>query len=292
MTYYRTSGKTTRAKCGNCGRPLGTNVEGDVTCAACRLTFDVTHWYDPEKKEPPRNGDEIRALFSGGYIDTVFAAPGGWKSTFRGTIEYPAQDLRRWREPIESFGELPVHFKVVGRAKTSCLVGGLVTDQREDVTCGECLRRLQPTPSEVGHEVDQLFEHWAKADPETIEKVSKVIGEHGRLVASLGDNPDPAVVISEGAKLLKMLTDWYVMPDVFKVDEGEERPDMVNHPPHYTFGKFEVIDVIEDWGLGFSLGNAVKYIARAGRKDPERTLEDLQKARWYLEREIARLEQP
>lgn len=71
-----------------------------------------------------------------------------------------------------------------------------------------------------------------------------------------------------------------------------KQPDPVNHPPHYVFGKFEVIDVIEDWGLGFSLGNAVKYIARAGRKDPERTLEDLQKARWYLEREIARLEQP
>lgn len=64
--------------------------------------------------------------------------------------------------------------------------------------------------------------------------------------------------------------------------------DVVNHPPHYTFGRFEVIDVIEDWALGFHLGNAVKYIARNGRKgDP---LEDLKKARWYLDREIARLE--
>ncbi len=42
--------------------------------------------------------------------------------------------------------------------------------------------------------------------------------------------------------------------------------DIVNHPPHYTFGRFEVIDVIEDWKLGYHLGNAVKYIARADHK--------------------------
>ena len=65
--------------------------------------------------------------------------------------------------------------------------------------------------------------------------------------------------------------------------------DSVNHPHHYTFGKLEVIDVIEDWGLGFHLGNAVKYIARAGRKDPTAVVEDLEKARWYLDREISRL---
>lgn len=64
--------------------------------------------------------------------------------------------------------------------------------------------------------------------------------------------------------------------------------DMVNHPPHYTAGKFEVIDVLEDWELGFHLGNTVKYIARAGKKGD--ALEDLKKARWYLDREIARLE--
>ena len=66
--------------------------------------------------------------------------------------------------------------------------------------------------------------------------------------------------------------------------------DAVNHPPHYTRGKHEPIAVIEDWGLGFCLGNSVKYIARAGYKDPAKTIEDLKKARWYLDREIARLE--
>ena len=64
--------------------------------------------------------------------------------------------------------------------------------------------------------------------------------------------------------------------------------DAVNHPSHYNTGKIEVIDAIEDWGLGFALGNAVKYIARAAHKG--RLIEDLRKARWYLDREIQRLE--
>lgn len=64
--------------------------------------------------------------------------------------------------------------------------------------------------------------------------------------------------------------------------------DAVNHPQHYAFGAIEVIDAIDAWGLGFSLGNAVKYIARAKHKGTE--LQDLQKARWYLDHEIKRLE--
>lgn len=62
--------------------------------------------------------------------------------------------------------------------------------------------------------------------------------------------------------------------------------DSVNRPAHYTFGKIEVIDAIEDWKLGFHLGNTVKYIARAGKKDPDKEIEDLEKARWYLDRKI------
>jgi hypothetical protein len=65
--------------------------------------------------------------------------------------------------------------------------------------------------------------------------------------------------------------------------------DAVNHPPHYTLGGIEVIDAIEAWGLGFNLGNSVKYLARAGRKDPSKTVEDLRKALFYLEREIGLL---
>ncbi len=65
--------------------------------------------------------------------------------------------------------------------------------------------------------------------------------------------------------------------------------DPVNHPSHYNFGAIEVIDALEDWELGFHEGNAVKYIARAGRKDPSKRVEDLRKAVWYLERRIGQL---
>lgn len=66
----------------------------------------------------------------------------------------------------------------------------------------------------------------------------------------------------------------------------EKQKDPVNNPAHYTDGKIEVIDFIEDKKLGFCLGNAIKYISRAGKKDPNKRIEDLQKAKWYLEREI------
>lgn len=66
--------------------------------------------------------------------------------------------------------------------------------------------------------------------------------------------------------------------------------DMVNHPAHYTDGKIEVIDFIEDKRLNYHRGNAVKYICRAGKKDPAKEIEDLQKAVWYINREIQRLE--
>ena len=71
---------------------------------------------------------------------------------------------------------------------------------------------------------------------------------------------------------------------------SEKVCDNVNHPSHYNHGKIEVIDFIEDQHLGFHLGNAVKYISRAGRKDPARNVEDLRKAAWYLNRQIERLE--
>ena len=71
---------------------------------------------------------------------------------------------------------------------------------------------------------------------------------------------------------------------------SEKVCDNVNHPAHYINGKIEVIDFIEDKELGFHLGNAVKYISRAGRKNPDKIVEDLQKAVWYINRQIGRLE--
>jgi len=60
----------------------------------------------------------------------------------------------------------------------------------------------------------------------------------------------------------------------------------VNHPKHYNHGNIEAIDVIEDWNLDFHLGNAVKYICRAGKKNLSTDVEDLEKALWYIERKV------
>ena len=66
------------------------------------------------------------------------------------------------------------------------------------------------------------------------------------------------------------------------------RREAVNHPDHYNFGSIEVIDAIEDWGLDFNAGNVIKYVARHQHK--KNPIEDLKKARWYLDRIIERKE--
>lgn len=66
--------------------------------------------------------------------------------------------------------------------------------------------------------------------------------------------------------------------------------DPINTPSHYDCS-IQPIDAIDAWGLGFCLGNVVKYVARAGKKDPAKLVEDLKKARWYLDRRIKQLEE-
>lgn len=79
----------------------------------------------------------------------------------------------------------------------------------------------------------------------------------------------------------------------FTIDDEwpkKEKKELVNHPQHYG-GKnnpYEAIKVIEAWDLGFCLGNTIKYISRAGKKDD--TIQELQKALWYLKREIKKLQ--
>jgi hypothetical protein len=72
----------------------------------------------------------------------------------------------------------------------------------------------------------------------------------------------------------------------------ENNKEMVNHPEHYGGSEniYEAIKVIENWDLDFHLGNTVKYISRAGKKDTDKELQDLKKAQWYLERRIQNLE--
>ena len=64
--------------------------------------------------------------------------------------------------------------------------------------------------------------------------------------------------------------------------------DVINHPSHYTQG-IECMDYIESHSLNYARGNIVKYVTRAGLKQTSKEVEDLEKARWYLDREIARV---
>ena len=76
---------------------------------------------------------------------------------------------------------------------------------------------------------------------------------------------------------------------IFTIYEEKPKKELVNHPQHYG-GKnnpYEAIKVIEAWNLSFCLGNTVKYIARAGKKDD--TIQELEKALWYLNRELKKL---
>lgn len=97
--------------------------------------------------------------------------------------------------------------------------------------------------------------------------------------------------------------DWFVLsPEKFlekykgekmenNIIKSGKNIEKVDHPSHYNQGKIEVIEYIEDQKLDFCLGNAVKYISRAGKKDPSKTIEDLHKAIWYLRRKIREIEQ-
>ena len=73
--------------------------------------------------------------------------------------------------------------------------------------------------------------------------------------------------------------------------ESKSEGNAVAHPSHYNQGKYEVKDVIRDWNLNFNLGNAVKYIARAPYKHPDKIIEDYEKAKQYIDFEIEYLTQ-
>lgn len=78
-------------------------------------------------------------------------------------------------------------------------------------------------------------------------------------------------------------------PSSFQTKSSSQ--DEVNHPSHYGGADniYETIKVIEAWNLNFNVGNAVKYLSRAGKKDPSKLVEDLEKAKFYLQREIDKL---
>lgn len=115
------------------------------------------------------------------------------------------------------------------------------------------------------HRKDKPTGRWPKYCPECLPKYSKVPKKKEETVQTIAE------------KIVKAIEE----PEV-KVTPKKE--DVINHPSHYTRGNIEVIDFIEDQQLPYHLGNVIKYIARAGHKGDK--LEDLKKARWYLDRYI------
>ena len=142
--------------------------------------------------------------------------------------------------------------------------------------CPECEKVMTPPGAGVSKELTcegcgTTFIHkkaqgrWPKYCLEGLPKYSKVPKKKEETVQTIAE------------KIVKAIEE----PEV-KVTPKKE--DVINHPSHYTRGNIEVIDFIEDQQLPYHLGNVIKYIARAGHKGDK--LEDLKKARWYLDRYI------
>lgn len=119
------------------------------------------------------------------------------------------------------------------------------------------------------HKKEKAQGRWPKYCPECLPKYSKV------------PKKKEVVVEPVAQTIVEKIEQAIEEPEV-KVTELKE--DVINHPSHYTRGKIEVIDFIEDQQLPYHLGNVIKYVARAGYKGDK--LEDLKKARWYLDRYI------
>lgn len=155
--------------------------------------------------------------------------------------------------------------------------GDTFTVKTHEDYCPECEKVMTPPGAGVSkeltcegcgatfiHKKEKAQGRWPKYCPECLPKYSKV--------------PKKKEV---DVTLANMVANTLEEPEV-KVVELKE--DVINHPSHYTRGKIEVIDFIEDQQLPYHLGNVIKYIARAGHKGDK--LEDLKKARWYLDRYI------
>ena len=104
----------------------------------------------------------------------------------------------------------------------------------------------------------------------------------------------PHFTFSDSEKCMDFICDYLneknIILPVYDKSKNTENFDAVSHPSHYTEGrKYEPRKVIADWGLNFNLGNAVKYVSRAGRKGDK--IEDLRKAIQYIEFEIEELEE-
>lgn len=169
--------------------------------------------------------------------------------------------------------------------------GDTFTVQTHEDYCPECEKVMTPPGAGVSkeltcegcgatfvHKKEKAQGRWPKYCPECLPKYSKVPKKKevdGTLANMAAKRKEVNVVLAN------MIANTLEKPEVKVVPKKE---DVINHPSHYTRGKIEVIDFIEDQQLPYHLGNVIKYIARAGHKGDK--LEDLKKARWYLDRYI------
>ena len=116
----------------------------------------------------------------------------------------------------------------------------------------------------------------------TLEKVYDVLHTFSLCYVIINDKGVQDKYMKERFEVIPTIDD--VIKDKRKENVSHRTIEHVNHPNHYNKGKFEVIDVIEDWQLGFNLGNAIKYIGRCEHKENKK--QDLEKALWYIKREL------
>lgn len=153
----------------------------------------------------------------------------------------------------------------------------------------ELAEKYHNEKAESEHDVDENNGEFSECDGDCEHCVYGVADDSDEYEYGGLDNDELAEAYKQAQEDFKKALDEY---DNKRVDEY----DSVNRPAHYAAGKIEVIDFIEDKELGYNLGNCIKYISRAGKKhengisDLEKALEDLRKARWYLDREISTLE--
>jgi hypothetical protein len=148
------------------------------------------------------------------------------------------------------------------------------------------IRYIKKNPNAKAKEVSQATGVPLASVYQTAYRVRKEMREGMAKVQMTALSPKPAArKYARGMKVIAVSTsNTPLSPKIRKLKEAF---DMVNHPPHYKVGGIETIDFIEAKNLGYNLGNVVKYVSRADLKGNK--LEDLQKAKWYLERAIANI---
>lgn len=162
------------------------------------------------------------------------------------------------------------------------------TDREQLASLGERMGMdMKRAPAAVSYEDLAISERvraecdaWLRATDGRLEVWGGTLSERESLKDALEDECGGMVTISSGP--FRRTSD---RPAICL-----DGPAHANHPPHYggADNPYEAIKVIEAWELGFNLGNVAKYIARAGKKEGAVLVEDLEKALFYLKREIAK----